>query len=195
VAQVSVQGPALGLLECDSIAAGVVAGDAMVTNAPVRSITAGTVQPGHYLIMVDGDPQSVELAMQRGISVAGVRLIDSLYLALVDPRVPERLVSGASNEATDAVGVLETGSASSAIRAADAGCKGADVSILGLRVCDGLGGRGLVVFGGHQRDVEAALDLATSVAATSTDLVQSTVVPRIHPEMAATLTGDLRFGA
>ena len=38
--------PALALIEFDSIAAGIVAGDAMVKTAPVAHIVAGTVHPG-----------------------------------------------------------------------------------------------------------------------------------------------------
>ena len=47
--------PALALLEFSSIAAGIEAGDAMVKKAPVERIRAGTVQPGHYLVLVAGE--------------------------------------------------------------------------------------------------------------------------------------------
>ena len=48
--------PALGLLELDSIAAGIEAGDAMAKRAPVDVIRAGTVHPGKYLVLVGGGP-------------------------------------------------------------------------------------------------------------------------------------------
>ena len=44
--------PALGLLEFDSIAAGIAAGDAMAKRAPIEVIRAGTVHPGRYLVLV-----------------------------------------------------------------------------------------------------------------------------------------------
>ena len=46
--------PALALLEFDSIAAGIVAADAMVKRAPVDRIIAGSVQPGCWLVVVTG---------------------------------------------------------------------------------------------------------------------------------------------
>jgi len=44
--------PAIALLEFDSIAIGVRAGDAMVKRAPVEITYAGTVHPGKYLVLV-----------------------------------------------------------------------------------------------------------------------------------------------
>ena len=47
--------PALALLEFDSVAAGIVAGDAMVKRAPITALHTGTVQPGHYLVLIAGE--------------------------------------------------------------------------------------------------------------------------------------------
>ena len=58
--------PALALLEFDSIALGIKAGDAMVKRAPVATIQSGTVQPGNYLVMVTGDVAPVEEAVAAG---------------------------------------------------------------------------------------------------------------------------------
>ena len=55
--------PALALLEFHSIAAGIQAGDAMVKRSPVGQIRSGTVQPGHYLVLVTGQVAEVEEAV------------------------------------------------------------------------------------------------------------------------------------
>ena len=66
--------PALGLLELESIAAGIAAGDAMAKRAPIEVIRAGTVHPGKYLILVGGSVADVEEALAAGREVgAGVR--------------------------------------------------------------------------------------------------------------------------
>ncbi len=46
--------PALGLLELESIAAGIEVGDAMAKRAPIEVLRAGTVHPGKYLVLVGG---------------------------------------------------------------------------------------------------------------------------------------------
>ena len=58
--------PALGLLEVESIAAGIEVGDAMAKRAPIDVIRAGTVHPGKYLILVGGDVAAVEEALEAG---------------------------------------------------------------------------------------------------------------------------------
>jgi microcompartment protein CcmL/EutN len=47
--------PALALIEFDSIAAGIEAGDAMAKKAPIARIVAGTVRNGKYLVLISGE--------------------------------------------------------------------------------------------------------------------------------------------
>ena len=49
--------PAIGLLEFDSVAAGIVAADAMVKRAPLGDLVAGSVQPATGDPLRDGRQQ------------------------------------------------------------------------------------------------------------------------------------------
>ena len=60
--------PALALIEFDSIAAGIEAGDAMAKKAPIAQIVAGTVQPGKYLVLVSGAVADVEESLGAGLA-------------------------------------------------------------------------------------------------------------------------------
>ena len=132
--------PAIGLLEFDSIVAGIVAGDAMAKSSPVASLFAGTVHPGRYLVLVGGDTAAVEIALDAG---GGDTVVDSLFLADVHPAViaaiTTRDVSALADG--DAIGIIETATVANAIVAADAGVKSADVSLAALRLADDLGGK------------------------------------------------------
>jgi microcompartment protein CcmL/EutN len=156
--------PALGLLEFNSIAAGIVVGDAMVKHSPVDRIVAGTVHPGHYLVLVAGQVATVEEAFKVGKEWGNNSLRDCLFLPNIHPGVISALSGERQSGRADALGIIETESVASAIKAADAGLKGADVTLLQLRLADGLGGKGLAFFQGMVADVEAALALATAVA-------------------------------
>lgn len=185
--------PALALLEFDSIATGIAAGDAMVKQAPVRRIASGTVQPGHYLVLVSGDVASVEEAVQAGREMGQTALRDILFLPNVHADVVAALAGEVRQQAADGVGVVETASVAAAIRAADAGVKGAEVALIVLRLADGLGGKGLVVFTGVVADVEAAVSIATAAAAEQ--LVRQVVIPQLHAEMWPNVVGNGRFGS
>jgi len=184
--------PALALLEFSSIAAGIEAGDAMVKRAPVSTIQSGTVQPGYYLVLVAGDVASVEEAVAAGRETGQAALRDTLFLPNVHPDVVAALGGQRQMAAEDALGIIETHTVASAIQAADAGVKGAEVTLLQLRLADGLGGKGLVFFHGLVADVATAVSL--SAASAHNQLVRQMVIPQLHAEMWQNVNGNGRFG-
>jgi microcompartment protein CcmL/EutN len=186
--------PAVGLLEFASIARGIEAGDAMAKRAPLQVIRAGTVHPGRYLVLVGGLTADVEEAMEAGRDVAGDSLVDAVFLPDVHPDVVSSLGGTRREDAGDALGVVETLTVAATIDAADAGVKGARVTIRDLRLADDLGGKGYVLFGGEVSEVEAAVGYAVDRIAASGQEAAHVVISRLHGEMRENLTADPRFG-
>ena len=186
--------PAVGLLEFSSIAKGIEAGDAMIKRAPLQVIRAGTVHPGKYLVLVGGLTADVEEAMQAGRDVAGPTLVDVVFLPDVHPDVIASIGGTRREDAGDALGVIETLTVAATIDAADAGVKGARVTIRDLRLADDLGGKGYVLFGGEVAEVEAAIDYGVARTAASGQEVAHVVISQLHLEMRENLTADPRFG-
>ena len=153
-------GPALGLVEVTSIARGVVVLDAMVKRAPVTVLDAWTASPGKYLVLVAGEVAEVEEAMGAGVGAAAEHLLDQTFL----PHPHEALLPAVSGEAEPAgdasVAVVETAAAATAIRAADAALKAAEVRLVELRLATGLGGKAYFVLAGALHWVEAAAEAA-----------------------------------
>ena len=131
--------PAIAVVEVDSIAVGILAGDAMVKASPLGSIYTGTVHPGRYVIVVSGDTASVEVAVDTGSSVAGDALVDLVFLPDVHPLVVDAIISEAdlADCRGDALGVVETATIAAVIDAADAGVKAATVDVPAVRLADG----------------------------------------------------------
>jgi microcompartment protein CcmL/EutN len=186
--------PALALLEFGSVAAGILAGDAMVKRAPLAGLWAGTVQPGHYLVMVGGDTASVVESIDAGLRVSGEALLDRVFLPDVHPDVVAAVCGTTVTGAIEALGIIETTFVASTIAAADAAIKGATVAIVELRVADGLGGRAYVLFGGAVPDVEAAVEIGSGRVPPG-HLIRAVVIASLHPEMAENIEGAARFGA
>jgi microcompartment protein CcmL/EutN len=186
--------PAVGLLEFASIAKGIEAGDAMVKRAPLQVIRAGTVHPGKYLVLVGGMTADVEEAVEAGRAVAGAALVDVVFLPDVHPDVVSSLGGVRREDDGDALGVIEATTVAATIDAADAGVKGARVTIRDLRLADDLGGKGYVLFGGELAEVEAAVDYGVARTAASGHEVAHVVISQLHGEMRDELTADPRFG-
>jgi microcompartment protein CcmL/EutN len=183
--------PALALLEFDSIAAGITAGDAMVKRAPLQLIKAGTVQPGKYLVLIGGQVADVEEAIDAARNASAETLVDLVFLPDVHPDVVAAVAGARSTDEGEALGVIETTTVAAIIQAADAGVKGARVTLRELRMADGLGGKGYLLFGGSVADVEAGVSIGS--ARVGSQLVRDTVISQLHPQMLGNLSVDGRF--
>jgi microcompartment protein CcmL/EutN len=159
--------PALAMLEIADVPLGYAALDALVKEAPVVVIAAGTVQRGHFLVAFAGEVEPVELSYEKAAHVGAEALVDAVILPHAEPRILPALREGSVRFpfAGDALGVVQTGSPPTLLRAVDAALKGALVDLVELRVAEGLGGRGLATLWGSQHDVEAALALAADAFA------------------------------
>jgi microcompartment protein CcmL/EutN len=185
--------PALALLDFSSIAVGIEAADAMVKRAQIDVIKTGTVQPGRYLVLIGGVVAEVEESLAAGREVGGSTVLDFVLLPQVHPEVVDAIGGGRVPEAIDALGVIETATVAAAIHSADAGIKGAKVRLLEVRMADGLGGKGIVLFSGLIADVEAAVEIGVSVLERVELLVRQVVIPQLHPAMWENLSEATRF--
>lgn len=185
--------PAIGLLEFDSVAAGIRAGDAMVKRGPVAELIAGTVHPGKYLVLVGGDVADVEEALSAGRDAGGASIVDEVFLRDIHPDVLEAVRGARVPGAGEAIGVIETTTVASTIEASDAAVKGAAVYLMEINLADGLGGKGYALFCGTVSDVEAAVAIGVSRIPAGS-LVGSVVIPQLHTEMGNNLLADRHFG-
>ena len=185
--------PALSLVEFSSIAAGIQAADAMVKRAPIEVIQAGTVQPGKYLVLIGGLTADVEESLAAGRQVGGAAIVDIVYLPQAHPELVAALHGGRVPNPKDALGVVETSSVAAAIQAADAGIKAAAVRLVEVRLADGLGGKGIVLFSGLVADVEIAVERGVAALDRPDQLVREVVIPQLHEELWANLSQATRF--
>jgi microcompartment protein CcmL/EutN len=186
--------PALALLEFSSIAAGVLSADAMVKRATLTVVHAGTVQPGRFLVLIGGEVAEVEESLKAGRETAPDALSDHIFLPNVHPDVVRALSAARTLKTEDALGIVETCTVPSAIHAADKGVKGAQVTLMEIRLADGLGGKGIVFFSGAVSDVEAALGITNSVL-TESQKVRQVVISQLHEDIARVIRNNTRFGA
>lgn len=186
--------PALALIDFSSIAVGIESADAMIKRAQLDVIRTGTVQPGRYLVLVGGTVAEVQESLATGRSVGGESVLDQVFLPHVHPDVVTAIGGARAETPRDAVGVIETSTVAAAIHAADAGIKGAEVRLLEIRMADGLGGKGIVLYSGVVADVEAAVEIGCGVIRPGL-LVRQVVISQLHPEIWENLSAATRFGS
>ena len=185
--------PAIALIELDSIAIGVLAGDAMAKKAPLAMLKTGTIHPGKYLVMVGGEVAAVEESYREGLRIAGSAMVDNVILPDVHQQVLDGIFGTKLPNRQEALGVMETSTVAANIDSADAAIKGASVTILEMRLADGLGGRSFTLFGGKVEDVQAAIQIGTERVRGRNIEIHTTVVPRVDEGMAAAIDLASRF--
>lgn len=183
---------AIGLLELDSIAAGVEVADAMIKAAPVDLVDAFMVTPGKYVVLVHGDPSSVRSSLSAGRATAQGSLIDALEIAFLDVQVLPALRRETRVETLDAVGLIETTSIAAGVQSADDAAKAAAVQLLHLHLGRGIGGKSVLLLCGALHDVQAAVDAAARRATAAGRLAATRVIPQPHADWAAWLQRGLR---
>lgn len=178
---------ALGMIETNSIPIGINAGDAMLKAATVELVAAQPICAGKYIVLVTGEVAAVKESVEAGKEIAGSLLIDSMIISHVHEQVPKAI--NACNEIGQvaAVGVMEAFSLCTAVVAADAAVKAADVNLIDVRLGRGLGGKAFITLTGDVAAVRAAIGAAEKMPETAGMMSQSVVIPSPHPDIIQSL--------
>ena len=173
----------LGLLETNSIARGVEAGDAMLKAAEVTLLKAAPVCPGKYTVVICGEVAAVSASMDAGRRFAADSLVDDLTIASLDPQVVRAIGGGMPMSEVNAMGVMEFYSIAAAVVAADLAAKAADVQLMEVRLGLGIGGKSFVTLTGEVAAVQASIDAGIQQAKNKGLLVATCVIPSPRKEI------------
>lgn len=176
---------AIAAVETSSIAQGIVVADAMMKQAEVELIEARSLSPGRYWVLIGGEVATVRASHRRGVEIAADALLDQLLLPQVDGGVLPAMRGLVPASGDDALGVIETLTAASAIVAADTAVKAASVLVRDVRLADGIGGKGVVTLTGLVGDVQAAVEAGKADAQKRGLLARAVVIPRLDARLRA----------
>lgn len=172
---------AIGMVELNSIARGIETCDFMVKAARVEVLRSSTVCPGKYMVIVGGETADVSASMAEGEKRAGEYLVDRLLIPNVHPQLIPAIGMTTEVEECGALGVLEFFSVSSAIIAADAAAKAANITLIDVCIGYAIGGKGYVTLTGDVGAVRAAV--AAAEKNTELLLLSSAIIPKPSPEL------------
>lgn len=173
----------IGLVEVRNVSKGIVVTDEMLKSAGVSLIQSGSVCPGKYVTIVGGNLSEIKAAVDRAVLVADDALIDKFVIGNLGDKVFEAMCGAVDVQNKQALGIVETFTASSIIEAADAAVKAAMITLIEVRVARGMGGKCFATMTGEVADVKAAVEAAAALAARDGVLINSEVVPNPHPDL------------
>lgn len=173
----------VGVIELKNIPKGVEATDAALKSAGVQMVSAHPSCPGKYEIILTGSISNVTASVGHVLSKFDGYVIDSSVMGRIDEQVITALFGTQKTEKKGSLGLVETFSAATTIKAADIAVKTAKVEIFDLRVSRGMGGKGVVMITGEIGDVAAAVEAAANYAMTTGQLSSQAVIAAPHAEL------------
>ena len=174
---------AVGMIEFNSIAAGIETSDHMVKAASVEVLLLKTICPGKFLVGVHGGVAAVTASVETGLTLAGDSTVDHFIIPNIHPDVISAMSCTIADLTGDAVGVIETFSAASSIVAADVASKTANVALIEVRIAMGLGGKAFCTLCGDVASVNAAVKAGSAAVAENGLLVRKAVISNIDPQV------------
>ena len=174
---------AIGVIELKNIPKGVEATDAALKSAGVDMVSAHPSCPGKYEIILTGSISNVTASVSHVLSKFGNYVIDSSVMGRIDEQVIKALFGTQTGERKGSLGLIETFSAATIIKAADIAVKTARVEIFDLRVSRGMGGKGVVMVTGEVGDVTAAIEAGANYAKTTGMLSSYSIIAAPHEEL------------
>ena len=173
----------IGVIELKSIPKGVEAADAALKSAGVDMVSSHPSCPGKYEIILSGSISNVTAAVNHVTSKFEGFVIDSSIMGRIDEQVVSALFGTHASEQSGSLGLIETFSAASAIKAADVAVKTARVSIYDLRVSRGMGGKGIIMLTGEIGDVTAAVEAGANYASGEAMLSSYSIIAAPHEDL------------
>lgn len=168
----------IGVIELNSIAAGIQIVDAVLKAAQVDLFLARTICSGKYLIIVSGDVAAVTAGVASGVDLVEGAVIDHCVIPRIHPDILPA-VSGISRAVEiRSLGIVESFSVAGLLEAADVAAKAANVEIIEIRLAMALGGKAFVTLSGDVSAVRAAVDAGAAVVAQKGLLVNKAVIAK-----------------
>ncbi len=178
---------AIAMIELNSIAKGVHAGDDMLKSSAVDLVMAQPICAGKYMVMVSGDVDSVERAWMVGKETAGEFLVDDFVIPNVDPSIFSALTATTRVRDIESLAVIETFSVAAASLATNAAVKTADIDIIEIRCATGLGGKSFVYLTGDVASVNSAVEAGIDRLQGSGLILSHVVIPSPSREIARSI--------
>ena len=178
--------PTLGMIELKSVARGIVVTDAIAKKAQVKILEAHAVQPGKFIILICGEVADVEESLKEGVEVGSDFIINYLFLPYIHRDIIPALKGNLEKEKKGplgSVGILESFSMVSCVRALDIALKNTPLKLLEVRLAKDLGGKAYFVLSGLLADVQDSLKLASDSVKEEGMLTNVEIIPNPHSDL------------
>lgn len=147
----------IAVFEFKSISKGTEVTDEMIKLAEVQIIIFRVICPGRLLVILSGDNEAIKTVFNNGNEAGNGQILDSSLISGVENMVIKALTTRIMMPHKGALGLFETITISSGIKALDSTLKGGNLNLVKLQMASGISGRLVFTVSGDVSDVEQGL--------------------------------------
>jgi len=144
---------------------------------------ARTVCPGKYIIVIAGEVGPVEEAHKAGMETGSEMIVDEMFLPNAHEQLIPAMEACVEVSEIDSLGIIEVFTVASVILSADAAAKAAEVTLIELRMANGLGGKSFYTMTGKLNELEASVEAGLGVIEELGTLVCREIIPNPHRDI------------
>lgn len=178
--------PAVAAIEIATVARGIVSLDQLAKRAEVTIVSARTLSPGRYLIVLSGEIADIEEAMEAARDTADDDRVDDVVLRDPPDDLRDALASRLEVKLGESLAIVETATVCAALLGIDRALKEAEVRLMELRLGAGLSGKGVFTLTGDLHMVEAA-EAAVRAVIGEDRIVRIERIAQPHPDLPVLL--------
>ncbi|MEG0670404.1 BMC domain-containing protein [Clostridium sp.] len=153
----------IGVIEFKSISRGIAVADEMVKKAEVEILQFRNICPGRFLVILAGDEGAIKTTLDHGIISGQGHVLDSCIINSAHGNIIQALKNRFVSKVNGAIGIMETNTVSSGLKALDRTLKGANLNLVKLQVASGISGKIVYIISGGISDVEYGMSIAKEI--------------------------------
>jgi len=165
------------IAEFKSVSRGIMVTDSMAKSAEVNIVQAGSLCPGKYLTILDGEISALISAGKIAEEQGGRHLFSSFTISGIDQRIIEAIGGDLAEASADAVGIIEGPYMADLINSSDIAVDSAAVDFIEYRLARGCGVNSFFVITGVLSAVNEAADNASRFLGERGSLIAYKVLP------------------
>ena len=163
--------------EFKSVSRGIMVTDSMVKSAEVNIVQAGSLCPGKYLTILDGEISALISAGKIAEEQGGRHLFSSFTISGIDQRIVEAISGDLAEASADAIGIIEGPHMADLINSSDIAVDSAAVDFIEYRLARGCGVNSFFIITGTLSAVNEAADNASRFLGERGSLIAYKVLP------------------
>ena len=165
------------IAEFKSISRGIMVTDSMIKSAEVNIVQAGSLCPGKYLTILDGEISALTSAGKIAEEQGGRHLFSNFVVSGISHRIIEAIGGDLAEVSSDAVGIIEGPHMADLINSSDIAVDSAAVDFIEYRLARGCGVNSFFIITGTFSAVDEATDDASRFLGERGSLIAYKVLP------------------